>query len=230
MNKIKVVILGDGLLGKELKNQTGWDSVSRDSHQIDFNDVTSCYQYLKEYDVIVNCIAHTDTYDKDKETHWAINYKAVSRLSDWCTDNNKKLVQISTDYVYANSVGAASESTVPVHANNWYSLSKLLGDSYIELKGNDYLIIRCGHKPTPFPYHEAYEDIVGNFDYVNIIAAGIIDLINKNAIGLYNVGTDIKTMYELALETNVQVKNSKARGWMPKDVRMDCTKFKNKTK
>jgi hypothetical protein len=37
-------------------------------------------------------------------------------------------------------------------------------------------------------------------------------------------------MYELALETNVQVKNSKARGWMPKDVRMDCTKFKNKTK
>jgi dTDP-4-dehydrorhamnose reductase len=227
---MKVVILGDGLLGKELKNQTGWDSISRKSHQIDFNNVTSCFRYLKEYDIIINCIAHTDTYDKNKDTHWAINYKAVSRLSDWCTENNKKLVQISTDYVYANSIGAANESTVPVHANNWYSLSKLLGDSYIELKGDDYLIIRCSHKPNPFPYNIAYGDIVGNFDYVNVIAAGIISLINHEATGLYNVGTENKTMYDLAKETRPDVKKENSNEWMPKDVRMDCSKFKNKNK
>lgn len=29
---MKVIILGDGLLGKELKNQSSWDSVSRASH------------------------------------------------------------------------------------------------------------------------------------------------------------------------------------------------------
>ena len=227
---MKIVILGDGLLGKELKKQTGWDSVSRSTHQIDFNDVTSCYQYLKEYDVIVNCIAHTDTYDKNKETHWAINYKAVSRLTDWCYENNKKLVQISTDYVYANSVGAASESSVPVHANNWYSYTKLLADGFIELRSKDYLIIRCGHKINPFPYDTAYGDIIGNFDYVNVIASGIIDLINNNATGLYNVGTKSKTMYDLAKETNPNVKSGVSRGWMPKDIRMDCNKFKNKNK
>jgi dTDP-4-dehydrorhamnose reductase len=227
---MKIVILGDGLLGKELKKQTNWASISRNSHHIDFNDVTSCYKYLKEYDVIINCIAHTNTYDKNKDTHWAINYKAVSQLSDWCTKNNKKLVQISTDYVYANSVGAASESTVPVHANNWYSLSKLLGDSYIELKCDDYLIIRCGHKPNPFPYHTAFDDIIGNFDYVNVIASGIISLINHEAIGLYNVGTENKTMYDLAKETKPDVKKEYSREWMPNDVRMDCTKFKNKNK
>ena len=227
---MKVIILGDGLLGKELKNQTGWDSVSRASHQIDFNDVTSCYQYLKAYDVIINCIAHTDTYDKNKETHWAINYKAVARLSDWCTDNNKKLVQISTDYVYANTQHSSSELDVPVHGEHWYGYTKLLADGYIELKGKDYLIIRCGHKPTPFPYDTAYGDIYGNFDYVNVIAAGIISLVNKNATGLYNVGTESKTIYDLAIETRPGVKKGLKRGWMPSDVRMNCNKFKNKTK
>ena len=227
---MKVVILGDGLLGKELKNQTGWDSISRKTHKIDFNDVTSCYQFIKEYDVIINCIAHTDTYDKDKETHWAINYKAVSRLSDWCTDNNKKLVQISTDYVYANTTHAPSELSVPVHGEHWYGYTKLLADGYIELKGKNYLIIRCGHKPNPFPFDTAYSDIVGNFDYVNVIAAGIISLINKNSVGLYNVGTETKTIYELAKETRPDVKEGLKRGWMPQDIRMNCTKFKNKTK
>tara|TARA_R100000541_G_scaffold10134_1_gene17962 strand:- start:272 stop:955 length:684 start_codon:yes stop_codon:yes gene_type:complete len=227
---MKIVILGDGLLGKELKNQTGWNSISRSSHNIDFNDVTSCYQYLKEYDVIINCIAHTDTYDKNKDTHWAINYKAVSRLSDWCTDNNKKLVQISTDYVYANTQHSSSEEDIPVHAETWYGYTKLLADGYIELKNKDYLIIRCGHKPTPFPYDTAYGDIYGNFDYVNVIAAGIISLVNKNATGLYNVGTESKTIYDLAIETRPDVKKGLKRGWMPGDVRMDCNKFKNKTK
>ena len=227
---MKIVILGDGLLGKELKNQTGWNSISRSSHNIDFNDVTSCYQYLKEYDVIINCIAHTDTYDKNKDTHWAINYKAVSRLSDWCTDNNKKLVQISTDYVYANTQHSSSELDVPVHGEHWYGYTKLLADGYIELKSKDYLIIRCGHKPTPFPYDTAYSDICGNFDYVNVIAAGIISLVNKNATGLYNVGTESKTIYDLAIETRPDVKKGLKRGWMPGDVRMDCNKFKNKTK
>lgn len=227
---MKIVILGDGLLGKELKNQTGWNAISRSSHNIDFNDVTSCYQYLKEYDVIINCIAHTDTYDKNKDTHWAINYKAVSRLSDWCTDNNKKLVQISTDYVYANTQHSSSEEDIPVHAETWYGYTKLLADGYIELKNKDYLIIRCGHKPTPFPYDTAYGDIYGNFDYVNVIAAGIISLVNKNATGLYNVGTESKTIYDLAIETRPDVKKGLKRGWMPGDVRMDCNKFKNKTK
>jgi len=140
---VKVLILGDGLLGSEIKKQTGWDSINRKTHTFDFSSITSVYKYLKDYDVILNCIANTDTYSKDKESHWNINYKAVSRLTDWCSENDKKFVHISTDFVYANSKGSPSEESVPVHADNWYSYTKLLADGYIELKGKDYLIIRC---------------------------------------------------------------------------------------
>lgn len=227
---MKVLILGDGLLGSEIKKQTGWDSINRKTHTFDFSSITSVYKYLKDYDVILNCIANTDTYSKDKESHWNINYKAVSRLTDWCSENDKKFVHISTDFVYANSKGSPSEESVPVHADNWYSYTKLLADGYIELKGKDYLIIRTSFKPKPFPYDTAYLDLVGNCDYVDVIASGIINLINKKATGLYNVGTEMKSIYDLAKETKPDVKSGLSQEWMPKDTRMNCQKFNNANK
>ena len=222
---MKVLILGNGLLGSEIKKQTGWDSISRSTHDIDFKDVTSCYRYFKDYDVILNCIAHTDTYDKNKNDHWDINFKAVSRLCDWCYDNNKKLVQISTDFVYANSSDIPNENDIPVHAENWYSYTKVLADGYIELKGKDWLIIRCGHKPTPFPYEKAYTNIIGNFDYVDVIASKIINLIKNQKKGIYNVGTERKSIYELAQQTTPSVEPGYSEGSMPTDIRMNCKKM-----
>lgn len=227
---MKVLILGDGLLGSEIKKQTGWDSINRKTHTFDFSSITSVYKYLKDYDVILNCIANTDTYSKDKESHWNINYKAVSRLTDWCSENDKKFVHISTDFVYANSKGSPSEESVPVHADNWYSYTKLLADGYIELKGKDYLIIRTSFKPNPFPYDTAFTDIEGSFDYVDVIASGIINLIRAKQKGIWNVGTEDKTIYELAKETLPSVKPRPRKNNMPKDTRMNCQKFNNANK
>jgi len=72
--------------------------------------------------------------------------------------------------------------------------------------------------------------LYGNFDYVDVIASGIISLVNKNATGLYNVGTEIKSIYDLAMETRPDVKSGLSRGWMPSDVRMNCHKFNNANK
>ena len=101
---MKVLILGDGLLGSEIKKQTGWDSINRKTHTFDFSSITSVYKYLKDYDVILNCIANTDTYSKDKESHWNINYKSVSRLTDWCSENDKKFVE------YFDSINITDEA------------------------------------------------------------------------------------------------------------------------
>ena len=164
---MQIVVLGDGLLGSEIVNQTGWDYISRKKDNIDFTDIDSWWELLLPYDTIINCIAYTKTYDTNKKLHWDVNYKAVSVLVDYCNTHNKKLVHISTDYVYTNSVNEASEEDVPVHGNNWYSYTKLLADAYIELKSKNYLICRETHKPNPFPYEIAWIDQIGNFDYVN---------------------------------------------------------------
>ena len=64
----------------------------------------------------------------------------------------------------------------------------------IELVCDNYLILRCTHKNFPFPYNEAFVDRIGNFDYTNVIADIIIKMIEKNAQGLFNIGTEKKSM------------------------------------
>tara|TARA_Y100000593_G_scaffold89176_1_gene172788 strand:- start:2808 stop:3494 length:687 start_codon:yes stop_codon:yes gene_type:complete len=222
------LILGDGLLGSELVKQTGWDYISRKKDNIDFTNFYSYRDLIKDYDVIINCIAYTDTYDTDRDKHWLINYESVSTLVTLCNILNKKLVHISTDYLYSNSKSNASEEDVPVHCRNWYGYTKLLADGYIQLKSNDYLLLRGTHKKEPFTYNEAWTNQVGNFDYVSEISKLYIKLIESDVNGIYNVGTDKKTMYDLAKKTNINVKpvDRLVDESTPMNLTMDMSKLK----
>jgi dTDP-4-dehydrorhamnose reductase len=137
------------------------------------------------------------------------------------------MIQISTDYVYANSVKNASEEDVPANCNNWYTYSKLLGDAYVQFMAKDYLLLRCLFKPRPYPYPKATIQ-TGNFDYVDTISKLIISLIENNASGVYNVGTERKTMQELALQTrDVDLWDKNPEETMPLDVSMNIDKMNN---
>jgi|TARA_R110000787_G_C13294072_1_gene433869 dTDP-4-dehydrorhamnose reductase len=222
--KNNVLVLGDGLLGRELINQTNWDYVSRSKNGFDIDHLDKFI--LSNYNIVINCIAHTDTYSEDKEDHWNVNYKFVDRLINYCNDNKIKLIHISTDYVYSNSIPSATEEDVPVHHNSWYGYTKLLSDGLIQLRSENYLLIRCSHKPKPFEYNNAWIDYVGNFDYVDTIAGLIVKCVDKNLSGLYNVGTEVKSMFDLATETNVVVK-SFTPPHVPKNLSMDINKLKS---
>jgi len=211
----EIIILGKGLLGSEIQNQTGWKCLSIKEDGFDITKPEEwetrllkvkfgAVQYCP-YKTIVNCIADTNTYSEKKENHWKVNYEGVSNLVDFCNKWKINLVQISTDFVYANSKVGATEFDVPVHGANWYSYTKLLGDGHIQLKSNDYLLLRGTHKETPFIHKKAWINQIGNFDYVDVVANLIISLIKKEAKGIYNVGTEPKTMYELAKRTNPNV-------------------------
>ena len=118
---MKVLVLGDGLLGTEIVNQTGWDIVSRKLGNLpDINNFGELANLVYTYDVVVNCIAHTDTYSKDKQPHYNINYKFAADLSDVCNNEDVKLVHISTEFVYANNEGLPTEEDIPMPGNTWY--------------------------------------------------------------------------------------------------------------
>ena len=121
---MSIVVLGDGLLGSELVSQTGWNLLSRKKDGFDLTDPSTFYLLLDTFDgiaqkakhnIVINCIANTDTYSKDRQAHWDVNYKGVVELTDFCNRWGIKLVHISSDYVYANSTGMPSEQDVPVH-------------------------------------------------------------------------------------------------------------------
>jgi dTDP-4-dehydrorhamnose reductase len=220
---MKVLVLGDGLLGGEVVHQTGWDYISRKKDGFNINDVNSL---PTDYEVILNCIANTNTYSDDSKAHWDTNYAFVNNLIDFCNTNNIKLVHISTDYVYAGSETNASEETVPVHCGNWYTYTKLLSDGLVQLRSNNYLLCRCTQIPKPFPYDKAWVDRFGNLDYVDVIADFIISMIKHSLSGLYNVGTEVKSTYDLAKQTRPDVGKSYKPEHAPKDLTMDVSKLK----
>ena len=221
------LILGDGLLGTELVKQTGWDFISRKKDDIDFTDFTSYREYIKDYDEIINCIAYTNTYDTEKDTHWNVNYKSVADLVTLCNVLDKKLIHISTDYIYTNSKEEASEDDVPVHCQNWYGYTKLLADGYIQLKSDNFLLLRGTHKKEPFTYDSAWSNQVGNFDYVSTMSEIIVKVINKDCKGIYNIGTQTKSMYELAKKTKLDVKCDKNQPVnVPKNITMNLDKLR----
>lgn len=223
---MKVVVLGDGLLGSEIVNQTNWDYISRKKDGIDINNFSNWCNLMDDYDVIVNCIAFTKTYENNKEESWNLNLTFVDRLIDYCNINNKKLVHISTDYIYAESKPNASEEDVPVHLNTWYGYTKLVGDALVQLRSKNYLVCRLSHKPNPFPYDSAWVDIHTNCDSVDVISDIVIKLINNGSVGVFNVGTELKSIHDLACKTNPGVKESSKPVWVPDDISMNLNKLK----
>jgi dTDP-4-dehydrorhamnose reductase len=219
-----IIVLGDGLLATEIVKQTGWAQVSRNGDSFDITDLSTWQNLLDEAIVIVNCIAYTKTYDSNQDANWKVNVVGVKSLIDFCNQRSIKLIHISTDYIYSNSVHQASETDVPVHLPTWYGYSKLVGDALVQLESSNYLICRESHKPYPFPYDKAWNDQLTNGDFVTTIAGLIIDLINKNATGLYNVGTSLKTWHSLtADEFNTAQVNRPS--FVPADISMNISKL-----
>lgn len=234
MGKLKVLILGNGRLGSELHKQTGWDLFTR--KDMELSDITTkdgmldleVHSIHQDYDVIINCIAYTNTLDNTKDLHWKTNYLATIKLVEMCNKNNIKLVHISSDYIYSESPSNASENDIPMHLPTWYVYTKVLADAHVEAVCNDYLTIRTSFKVKPFVHHEAWGDLVGNFDYVDEISKLIIELIQRNASGVFNVGTKTKSIYLLALETNPNIVKTfkKPTDIRPTDVTMNLDKMK----
>jgi len=224
---MNIVVLGNGLLGSEIIKQTGWGALSREKDYVDFCDPKTYVDKISEYDAVLNCIGHTNTYSNEVEIHRMINFEGVTMLSDICDEQGKKLIHISTDYVYANSIPNASETDIPLISENWYTYYKLMSDEYIKLKNKNYLICRTSFKPKPFPYDSAWVDVIGNFDYVDVISSLIIGLIYKEKTGMYNIGTHLKTMYELAKETNNNVKRGLRPDHVPHNISMSLNKLQN---
>lgn len=225
---MKVLVLGDGLLASEVIKQSGWDFLSRKKDGIDIMTFDDWLYKMLPYDVIVNCIANTDTYSEDEISMMETNYIFPISLIKFCGETGKKLIHISTDYVYANSPENASESDVPSPYSNWYSVTKLLADVYIKSFSNNYLICRLSHKPYPFPYDSAWGDVYTNADYTPVISDLVITLIKNGANGIYNVGTKTKTIYDLALKTKgKEIKKIDSPSYVPKNVTMNISKLEN---
>ena len=89
------------------------------------------------------------------------------------------------------------------------------------------MLIRTSFKKEPFEYPKGWM-VEGNFDYTSKISELIIKLIESDCSNVYNVGTEKKTLYTLAKQTNPDVEPTYdyIDESVPTDISMNINKMK----
>jgi dTDP-4-dehydrorhamnose reductase len=202
INKMKIFVIGGtGILGSELKRIN--NEIICVGSEYDIYEFTKLKEKLDQEnpDIIINCCAiKSKNVDNDPILAININIIGSSNISKYCIENNKRLVFISTDYVYPGETGNYSESDQLLPVNS-YAWTKLSGEASTRLVSN-HLIVRTSFGETIFDYNKAYKNLYTSKDYVDIIAPIILNVSISFFIGVLNIGTGRKSMYDYANRRN----------------------------
>ena len=196
---------GTGLLGSEFKKISDFILSGRD---IDITVESELYSKLDiiKPDIVLLAAAETNSVKIDNNPIPAIetNIKGPVNVTKYCIERNIRLVYISTDYVYDSKSGDHLEDE-PLKPFNLYAWTKLGGECAVRAHKKS-LIIRTSFGSSNYPYEFAYGNRFVSKDYVDVIAPMIKDLTLSEEVGIINVGTGGKTLYELAKQRTPNIK------------------------
>ena len=234
---MKVLVIGsDGQLGLEFqKISNGYNSLSwvfSTIKTLDLLKLESINPFLNDIKpaVIINCAAYTNVDKAETESKLAntINYSAVDIISRWTNNNNKKLIHISTDYVFdglSKLPYSENSKTKPV---NEYGSSKLKGEIACLKNDPNSIVIRTSWLYSSFGKNfvktmidlmkktnsfKVVNDQIGSPTYAYDLAKVILKIIvnyktesglfhysNEGEISWFEFARSIKELYNLDCE------------------------------
>lgn len=147
-----VLITGaNGQLGSELRRATAdheanLNFIFTDVAELDITNLEAVEQFVKNNKIkyIVNCAAYTavDKAEDDVDLCYKINKDAVRNLGIAATNNEAKVIHISTDYVFDGTGTHPYSETEPVSPKSVYGKSKQEGEATLLDACPDSIIIR----------------------------------------------------------------------------------------
>lgn len=219
-----LVIGGTGLLGKEMqKTRPDWIYTGSEIN-ISSPDIFRHLDNIQPH-VIVLAAAKTNSTEISRNAIPALktNIGGPVHIVEWCSLNSVRLIYISTDYVYNFSTSNHREDE-PLRPFNLYAWTKLGGECAVRCWWNS-LIIRTSFGASEYPYKHAYQDRLVNKDYVDIIAPMIIEAIESDLIGVVNIGTEKKNLFDWAKTRTPDVQPQTQKS--PTDFTMDLYVWDN---
>lgn len=148
---IKILITGrHGQLGSELhdlkESYPQHQMVFVDREEMDLSNPEQIIEVLntEKPQIIVSAGAYTavDKAESDQELCDAVNHIAVKTIGAWASENNAKVIHISTDYVFDGTSETPLKETDVPDPINVYGLTKLHGEQALRSSGAAYVIIR----------------------------------------------------------------------------------------
>lgn len=141
----------NGQLGNEIRrisanHENNFRFFFTDVAELDITDLKAVDSFIKENNIkyIINCAAYTavDKAEDDVDLCYKINRDAVANLGLAATNNNAKVIHISTDYVYDGTANKPYVETDTVNPQSVYGKSKQEGEAKLLKACADSIIIR----------------------------------------------------------------------------------------
>ncbi|AGO61919.1 SDR family oxidoreductase [Ferroplasma acidarmanus] len=212
---MKTLIIGSGgQLGKALSSILE-NSIPLSHDVIDLRNVNNIENTLDKYsfDTVINCAAMTsvDKCEIEIDSAYYINGLSMKYIGDYCRENNKYLIHVSTDYVFNGNKGNYTEDDIS-YPINYYGLSKLIGDTYANSYQNSLIIRTSGvyGAKNNFPLYvidrlrnnsgiNAFDNYYSPVN-ANVLAHSISKLLDLKLTGILNVSGPRLSRYEFALK------------------------------
>lgn len=201
---------GSGTLGSQLILDSQNYGVSFISPSSEECDIRSNWQVDNkignfEGDTVVHCAAFTDVKKAERYPLLAakINVIGTFNILHACVKYQKKLIYISTDYVFDGKKGNYKTSDA-INPLSKYSKTKAAAELIVRTYDNS-LVIRTSFYGKEFPYKKALMDQWTSKDYVDIISPKVLQCIKKDELGIEHVGSPRRTVYEIAKERREDV-------------------------
>lgn len=233
-------ILGTGLSGlvgsrvvELLREKYEFDSSSED-----ITDKDLIQNRIKNSDsqIVLHLAAKTDVdgCEKDKDQGeqgeaWKVNAQGTKNIADACLVTNKKLIYISTDFIFDGVKKEPYTEEDSANPLNWYGITKYEGEKLVLSSGLDFIIARIA-----YPYRSDFgrldfvrkliklmsedkpvsivTDHVMTPTFVDDIAYALDRLISVNAQGTFHVvGSQFITPYKIGILLADKLGIAKAR-------------------
>jgi len=215
---MRVLVIGtNGQLGKSIKKVISKVSqkkffifVGRDELDLSKEDsINNYFEGNDQFDVIVNCAAYTAVDKAEEEVVLAnqVNHIAVKKLANIASDQQAKLIHISTDYVFngqSDEPYAETDETSPI---NMYGLTKRAGEQALQdVMPMNAIIIRTSWLYSEYGNNfvktmiriskerdeiNVVSDQVGSPTYATDLANSILEIINSESYKTMNKATEI---------------------------------------
>ncbi|MFS0706407.1 dTDP-4-dehydrorhamnose reductase [Cellulomonas sp. 179-A 9B4 NHS] len=197
------VVGAAGMLGQDLVDvlrARGDEARALDRDTVDITDPAAVAALAGDVDVVVNCAAWTAVDDAETREADAFRVNAVgpANLATLATARGARLVQISTDYVFAGDADEPYAADAPVDPRSAYGRTKAAGEWAVRATGPDHLVVRTawlyGARGACFPKTMArlvrerggvsvVDDQVGQPTWTRDVADLVVRLVDADAPG-----------------------------------------------